>query len=138
MEQHTLAMAADEEAAFANYRKPTRCDEFLKTMASIAPYAALCALWHTDEVVARHTLRCPIASLQPQRYRWGDHAIYCDAGGVPITLYTRSESACSSVWAFIPKWSENASTQRFPRLGAMLRNFRPQCFRLLHHQMTNG
>jgi IS5 family transposase len=35
-------MAADQEAAFANYRKPTRRDEFLKTMESIVPWAALC------------------------------------------------------------------------------------------------
>jgi IS5 family transposase len=42
MKQQTLAMAADQEAAFANYRKPTRRDEFLKTMESIVPWAALC------------------------------------------------------------------------------------------------
>ena len=42
MKQKTLAMAADQEAAFANYRKPTRRDEFFKTMESIVPWAALC------------------------------------------------------------------------------------------------
>ena len=42
MKQQTLAIAADQEAAFANYRKPTRRDEFLKTMESIVPWAALC------------------------------------------------------------------------------------------------
>jgi IS5 family transposase len=40
MKQHTLAMAADQ--SFENYRKPTRRDEFLKTMESIVPWAALC------------------------------------------------------------------------------------------------
>jgi transposase, IS5 family len=42
MKQHTLAMASDQEASFANYRKPTRRDDFLKTMESIVPWAALC------------------------------------------------------------------------------------------------
>jgi transposase, IS5 family len=42
MKQQTLAMASDQEVSFANYRKPTRRDEFLKTMESIGPWAALC------------------------------------------------------------------------------------------------
>ena len=33
-------MAADQ--TFENYRKPTRRDEFLKTMEAIVPWAALC------------------------------------------------------------------------------------------------
>ena len=40
MKQQTLAMAADQ--TFENYRKPTRRDEFLKTMETIVPWAALC------------------------------------------------------------------------------------------------
>src|SRR2546426_11460653 len=40
MKQQTLAMAADQ--TFENYRKPTRRDEFLKTMQAIVPWAALC------------------------------------------------------------------------------------------------
>ena len=40
MKQQTLAMAADQ--TFENYRKPTRRDEFLKTMESIVPWSALC------------------------------------------------------------------------------------------------
>jgi hypothetical protein len=40
MKQQTLAMAADQ--TFENYRKPTRRDEFLKTMEAIVPWAALC------------------------------------------------------------------------------------------------
>ncbi|MDO8773076.1 MAG: IS5 family transposase [Burkholderiaceae bacterium] len=40
MKQQTLAMAADQ--TFENYRKPTRRDEFLKTMEVIVPWAALC------------------------------------------------------------------------------------------------
>jgi transposase, IS5 family len=40
MKQQTLAMAADQ--SFENYRKPTRRDEFLKTMEAIVPWAALC------------------------------------------------------------------------------------------------
>ena len=40
MKQQTLAMAADQ--TFENYRKPTRRDEFLKTMEMIVPWAALC------------------------------------------------------------------------------------------------
>ncbi len=40
MKQQTLAMAADQ--MFENYRKPTRRDEFLKTMEAIVPWGALC------------------------------------------------------------------------------------------------
>ncbi len=40
MKQQTLAMAADQ--SFETYRKPTRRDEFLKTMQAIVPWAALC------------------------------------------------------------------------------------------------
>ena len=40
MKQQTLAMAADQ--TFEHYRKPTRRDEFLKTMEAIVPWAALC------------------------------------------------------------------------------------------------
>ena len=40
MKQQTLAMAADQ--TFESYRKPTRRDEFLKTMEAIVPWAALC------------------------------------------------------------------------------------------------
>lgn len=42
MKQTTLAMAADQN--FANYRKPTRRDEFLKTMEAIVPWTALCGV----------------------------------------------------------------------------------------------
>lgn len=40
MKQQTLAMAADQ--SFEAYRKPTRRDEFLKTMEAIVPWTALC------------------------------------------------------------------------------------------------
>jgi IS5 family transposase len=40
MKQQTLAMAADQ--TFEKYRKPTRREEFLKTMQAIVPWAALC------------------------------------------------------------------------------------------------
>ena len=40
MKQQTLAMAADQ--TFESYRKPTRRDEFLKTMEAIVPWSALC------------------------------------------------------------------------------------------------
>ena len=38
MKQQTLAMAADQ--TFENYRKPTRRDEFLKTMDAIVPWGS--------------------------------------------------------------------------------------------------
>ena len=44
MKQQTLAMAADQEAGFAQHRKPTRRDAFLQTMQSIVPWSALCAV----------------------------------------------------------------------------------------------
>ena len=40
MKQQSLAMAADQ--TFEQYRKPTRREEFLKTMEVIVPWAALC------------------------------------------------------------------------------------------------
>ena len=42
MKQKTLAMAADQNAGFERYRKPTRRDEFLATMNAIVPWSALC------------------------------------------------------------------------------------------------
>lgn len=48
MKLQTLAMAADQ--TFENYRKPTRRDEFLKTMEAIVPWAALC------EVIEPHSI----------------------------------------------------------------------------------
>ena len=44
MKQQTLAMAADQESGYEQHRKPTRRDEFLKTMDAIVPWAALCAV----------------------------------------------------------------------------------------------
>ena len=42
MKQQTLAMAADQGSGYEHYRKPTRREEFLKTMNAIVPWAALC------------------------------------------------------------------------------------------------
>ena len=42
MKQQTLAMAADAQSGFEQHRKPTRRDEFLKTMDALVPWAALC------------------------------------------------------------------------------------------------
>ena len=42
MKQQTLAMAADAQSCFEQHRKPTRRDEFLKTMDALVPWAALC------------------------------------------------------------------------------------------------
>jgi len=44
MKQQTLAMAADQGAGFEQRRKPTRREEFLRTMNQIVPWAALCAV----------------------------------------------------------------------------------------------
>jgi IS5 family transposase len=44
MKQQTLAMAADQNAAYEQYRKPTRRDLFLATMERIVPWAELCAV----------------------------------------------------------------------------------------------
>ena len=41
MKQQTLAMAVDQ-SGYEQYRKPTRRDEFLKTMEAIVPWVALC------------------------------------------------------------------------------------------------
>lgn len=37
MKQQTLAMATDQSSGFEHYRKPTRREEFLKTMDAIVP-----------------------------------------------------------------------------------------------------
>jgi IS5 family transposase len=44
MKQQTLAMAADQNAQYEQYRKPTKRDMFLATMERIVPWAALCAV----------------------------------------------------------------------------------------------
>jgi IS5 family transposase len=44
MKQQTLAMAADQEAGFKRYRRPTRRDVFLATMKEIVPWQKLCVV----------------------------------------------------------------------------------------------
>jgi IS5 family transposase len=44
MKQQTLAMAADQQSGFEQFRKPTRRDEFLSTMNAIMPWLDLCAV----------------------------------------------------------------------------------------------
>lgn len=44
MKQQTLAVAADHNAAFEQYRRPTRRDAFLATMEQIVPWAELCGV----------------------------------------------------------------------------------------------
>lgn len=44
MKQQTLAMAADQNAQYEQYRKPTRRDVFLTTMERIVPWEALCSV----------------------------------------------------------------------------------------------
>jgi len=42
MKQQTLAVAADQNAQYERYRRPTKRDAFLATMEQIVPWAALC------------------------------------------------------------------------------------------------
>jgi IS5 family transposase len=42
MKQQTLAVAADQNAQYEQYRRPTKRDAFLATMEQIVPWAALC------------------------------------------------------------------------------------------------
>lgn len=44
MKQQTLAVAADENAQYEQYRKPTRRDLFLVTIDGIVPWEALCSV----------------------------------------------------------------------------------------------
>jgi hypothetical protein len=44
MKQQTFAMAADQNAEFERYRRPTWRDQFLATMEPVAPWDALCAV----------------------------------------------------------------------------------------------
>jgi len=44
MKQQTLAMAADQNAQYEQYRRPTKRDVFLATMERIVPWADLCGV----------------------------------------------------------------------------------------------
>ena len=44
MKQQTLAAAADQNAAYERYRRPTKRDVFLATMEQIVPWAELCSV----------------------------------------------------------------------------------------------
>lgn len=44
MKQQTLAMAADHNAGFEQYRRPTRRDAFLASMEEIVPWSQLCSV----------------------------------------------------------------------------------------------
>ena len=44
MKQLTLAVAADQNAQYEQYRRPTKRDMFLATMEKIVPWAALCSV----------------------------------------------------------------------------------------------
>jgi len=44
MKQQTLAMAADQNAQYEQYRRPTKRDAFLATMEQIVPWTELCSV----------------------------------------------------------------------------------------------
>ena len=44
MKQQTLAMAADQNAEFERFRRPTRRDQFLATMERVVPWDDLCSV----------------------------------------------------------------------------------------------
>ena len=44
MKQQTLAVAADQNAQYEQYSKPTRRDIFLATMEEVVPWAELCGV----------------------------------------------------------------------------------------------
>jgi IS5 family transposase len=44
MKQQTLALAADHNSAFEQYRRPTKRDVFLATMEQVVPWTQLCAV----------------------------------------------------------------------------------------------
>src|SRR5881397_3078413 len=44
MKQQTLAMAADQNAHYERYRRPTKRDAFLATMEQIVPWGELCSV----------------------------------------------------------------------------------------------
>ena len=44
MKQQTLAMAADQNAEYEKYRRPTKRDTFLATMQQIVPWVNLCSV----------------------------------------------------------------------------------------------
>ena len=74
MKQQTLAMAADQGSGFEHYRKPTRRDEFVKTMQAIVPWAALC------EVIEPHYPKAG-TSLLRQQENLVSHLTHIDSQG---------------------------------------------------------
>ncbi|GAB2900885.1 hypothetical protein GCM10027046_32410 [Uliginosibacterium flavum] len=71
-------MAADQASGFEQYRKPTRRDEFLRTMEVPVPWAALC-----EEIASNYPVagRPPIGLERMLRIHFIQH------------WFTRSESA---------------------------------------------
>ena len=63
MKQQTLAMAADQNNGFEQSRKPTRREEFLRTMETIVPWAALC------QVIEPHYPKAGNGRSEAQRLR---------------------------------------------------------------------
>jgi DNA-binding transcriptional LysR family regulator len=61
MKQQTLAMAADHNAQFEKYRKPTRRDKFSATMDKLVPWAALCSVIEPHYPVAGIRAFCAAA-----------------------------------------------------------------------------
>lgn len=54
MKQQTLAVAADDNAPYEQYRRPMKRDVFLATMEQIVPWAALCAVIEPRYPKAEH------------------------------------------------------------------------------------
>jgi hypothetical protein len=79
MKRQPLAMAADQ--TFENHRKPTRRDEFLKTMEAIVPWAALCEV------------------IEPYYPKAGN-------GRPPIGLESRCPWNCEAARLAGPAWSK--------------------------------
>lgn len=98
MKQQTLAMAADQQAAFEQYRKPTKRDVFLQTMEAIVPWAQLC------EVIEPHYPkgeggRPPIGLERMLRMHFVQH--WFNPPMKPARRRCSTARACGASWASI-------------------------------------
>ncbi len=123
MKQTTLATAADQ--SFENYRKPTRRDEFLKTMEAIVPWSGLCDVIEPHYPKAGNG-RPPIGLERMLRIHFIQHwfnlaDLACEKGFVrqrqpALALSARpvSNRSCAS-WLPLRPGSQPASPDRPPR-----------------------
>ena len=108
MKQQTLAMAADHNAQYEKYRKPTRRDAFLATMQALVPWDALCSVIEPRYPKAGSG-RPPIGLERMLRMYFVQHWFNLADGACEDACWTAQR--CAALWA--STWVESAC--RTPR-----------------------